>query len=73
VEEDRVKGAQDPRPSAGGKPRCCGRSSRRLEMECLALLVSKKPLDHLCAYFVSFVVMIIIINLSKTELRFFTT
>jgi hypothetical protein len=44
----------------------------------LALWMSKKPFDRLCAYFVSFVsfvvnINIIIVNLFKIALRIFTT
>jgi hypothetical protein len=46
--------------------------------DCLALWVSKKPLDRLCAYFVSFVrfvvnIIIIVVDIFRTALRIFTT
>jgi hypothetical protein len=69
VEEDGLKGARDPRPPVMRKPLCCGRSSRSLAMECLALLVSKKPLDRLCAYFVIFVSFVVNIIITTNLFR----
>jgi len=74
AEDDGLSGSARPKALTGGKP-WHHQSRRRLAMACLALLVSKKPRDSLCAYFVSFMSfldsIIIITNLFKTVLTDF--